>query len=307
MSLPAASNISAKWAGASPQVIQAVRGASQRTGVSFDYLMDKAKQESSFNATAKAGTSSATGLFQFIESTWLQTVKKYGKDFGLGKYADKISGDGKVADAAARREILQLRNDPKIASNMVAAMTKDNADYLQTSLGNKVGETDLYLAHFLGLSGAKKFLKEKQGNPGQMAADLFPQAAKANKNVFYDASGKKRSLAQVYDFFAAKMGEGDGAGKSPVQFASASRMDEVRSLAFRRVESNAVDHSSVSAQLSALDAIQWGHRQLLESLLSGMNNFGVKPGSDAAIIGNNLLSPYTAFVMAKLQSPGDTV
>jgi len=295
------------WKGASQQVVQAIQNASKRTGVSFDYLMDKAKQESSFNATAKAGTSSASGLFQFIESTWLSAVKKYGEDFGLGNYADKISSDGKVADAAARREILKLRNDPEIASNLVAAMTKDNADYLKTSLGNKVGETDLYLAHFLGLNGAEKFLKARQGNPDAMAADLFPAAAKANKNVFYDTSGKKRSLEQVYDFFAGKMGEGDVIGKPSVTRLVSAPLDEARSFAFRRLESGEMDATprNVSAQLSALQAIQWGHRQLLESLLSGVNNFGVQQSNEASIVGNNLLSPYTAFVMAKLQTPGD--
>jgi hypothetical protein len=305
MSLP---NITTKWAGASQQVVQAIQSASKRTGVSFDYLMDKAKQESSFNAKAKAGTSSASGLYQFIESTWLSAVKKYGDDFGLDNYADKISSDGKVADAATRREILKLRNNPEIASNMVAALTKDNADVLKNSIGGKVGETDLYMAHFLGLNGAEKFLKARQANPAQLAADIFPQAAKANKNVFYGEGGKKRSLEEVYDFFAAKMGEGDNVKTAVVTSRPSSFIpQESRSQVFNRLDAHIADAlpESVSAkQISALQAIQWGHRQLLESLLSGVNNFGAQ--NTGNIVSNNLLSPYTAFVMSKLQTPGET-
>jgi len=66
----------------------AFQSASNSTGTSFDYLVKTAARESSFNPSAKAKTSSATGLFQFIESTWLETMKEAGPRHGLEKYSD---------------------------------------------------------------------------------------------------------------------------------------------------------------------------------------------------------------------------
>jgi len=298
-----------RWAGASEGVVQAIQNASKRTGVSFRYLMDKAKQESSFDADAKASTSSATGLFQFIDSTWLTAVKNYGSQFGLGNLADQISisgGKPVVADAATKQKILDLRNDPATASNMVAAMTKDNADYLQASLGGPVGENDLYLAHFLGLGGANKFLHARQANPNRAAADLFPAAAQANRNVFYESSGRKRSLDDVYNFFAKKF---DGAN-DPAVASRASKNDTLpsatRSAAFANADSISVGGLNLSADVAASQGLtirRWGERQILENLMSGMQNYGSKDKENK--IGKNLISPYTSLVLAQLRMPNE--
>src|SRR5262245_58751937 len=99
-----------KYQGVAPnQVIHAVRKAAQKTGVDFAFLMEKASTESSFNPAAKSKHSSATGLFQFIEQTWLNMVKKYGDKYGLEKYADQIEIKGGVAccdDSKMKNEIL---------------------------------------------------------------------------------------------------------------------------------------------------------------------------------------------------------
>ena len=305
-------NMISRWAGASDQVVQAIKNASTKTGVSFDYLMNKAKQESSFNPTAKAGTSSATGLFQFIDSTWLQAVRSYGDQFGIGNLADKITVDNKgrpqVTDENAKRQILELRKDPAVAANMTAAMSKDNASYLENSLGNKVGEGDLYLAHFLGLGGAEKFLKAKQTNAFQAAADIFPAAAAANKNVFYDASGRKKSLDEVSNFFAAKMDSGNSSNGPITLVAAADSKGKTVHLPSmlkpagqgftRPLDTGQVDVSS--------DVLNIGQRQLLESLLSGIHSFGVKKDQDGnSTGGNNLISPYTSYILAKLKSPDE--
>jgi hypothetical protein len=296
-----------RWAGASQLVVKAVQNASSRTGVSFDYLMNKARQESSFNPSAKAGTSSATGLFQFIESTWLNAVKAHGSEFGLGEMAAKISSDGRVSDPATRQQILKLRENPEIAANLTAAMTKDNADYLSTSLGGKVGESELYMAHFLGLGGANKFLQARQQNGFQPAADLFPQAAAANKNVFYDASGRKKSLDDVYNFFAQKMG-----GNSDTQVVQQATATPNTLVALpKQVEApvliGAVGRPLLlDSQIAASQGLELGktsQRQLLETLLAGMNNFGfgVNASETGKVVNSGqLLSPYTAMILANL-------
>src|SRR3990172_1075348 len=104
------------------QITGAIRQAARAVGASFSYLLATAKVESNFNPGAKAVTSSAQGLFQFIEQTWLTTMKEAGAALGYGRYADAIgrnrNGRMDVADPAMRAEILNLRHDPKANAAM---------------------------------------------------------------------------------------------------------------------------------------------------------------------------------------------
>ncbi|MBI3419885.1 MAG: transglycosylase SLT domain-containing protein [Proteobacteria bacterium] len=188
-------------------VVGAIRMASARTGVDFAYLLNKADQESGMNPGAKAHGSSATGLFQFINQTWLKMVKEHGGDYGLSAEADAISlknGKAQVTDRAVREKILNLRHDPVLNAAMAAEYTRENKDYLDAKLGGNVGSTELYLAHFLGAGGAEKFIKAMRTSPNASAAYVLPDAAEANPAVFYNKSGSARSLQQIYAHFAAK-------------------------------------------------------------------------------------------------------
>lgn len=191
---------------ATPHVLSAIKRASAATGVSFAYMLQKASAESSFDTFAKSRTSSATGLYQFIERTWLTLVKRYGDKCGLGQYAACIDDNGHVSNPAMKKQILALRKDPVASAMMAAQFTAENRNHLQDQLGDhaKIGPTELYLAHFLGAGGATEFLKAMKGHPMEEAADLFPKAANANRAVFYDKSGRPRTLAGVYDLFAKK-------------------------------------------------------------------------------------------------------
>jgi hypothetical protein len=178
---------------ASAGVVNAIRQAAANTGVNFAYLVQQAQVESSFNPSAKAKTSSASGLYQFIESTWMSMVEKYGEKHG-------IDTEGK-----SKKEILAMRNDPEAASLMAAEFASENEKFLKTNWGGEVGSTELYLAHFLGAGSAAAFLKERDHNPAQQASLLFPAAAKSNYNIFYDkATGRGRSLNEVYAMFDKK-------------------------------------------------------------------------------------------------------
>lgn len=206
LALPAARQIAAQ--GGTP-VEAAIADAARATSVDFGYLLAQAEVESAMNPTARAGTSSATGLYQFIEGTWLNTVKKHGDRFGLGAIADEIaltpSGNAYVADPARREAILALRNDPQVASLMAAALAEDNRAHLMPILGRQPDHAELYLAHFLGAGGAGRFLSEMQADPGQSAPALFARPAAANRAIFYSADGSPRSLAQVKDVIGGKL------------------------------------------------------------------------------------------------------
>ncbi|MBB1094172.1 transglycosylase SLT domain-containing protein [Rhodopseudomonas palustris] len=185
------------------RIAGAIKQASGATGASFEYLLATAKMESNFNPQAAASTSSAKGLFQFIDQTWLGTVKEAGSQFGYGQYADAISksasGSYSVSDPAARQAIMDLRNDPVISSAMAGALTQSNSFKLTGDIGRRPTDAELYMAHFMGVGGAAKLINTAQDNPGAIGAALFPNAAAANQSIFYDRSGQARTVAQVYD------------------------------------------------------------------------------------------------------------
>jgi hypothetical protein len=203
------------------QVMTALESAAERTGADFSYLLKTATRESSLNPTAKAATSSATGLFQFIEQTWLATVKKHGAEHGLSGFANQIEqgADGryKIAAGGDRQAILALRKDPAVAAVMAGELTNDMAQNLRDGLGRNPTSGELYAAHVMGPGGALKLIKGAQSNPDQSAAAMFPAAAQANKSIFYAKDGSVRSAEAVLARLTAKH---DGA---PVQMASAER------------------------------------------------------------------------------------
>jgi hypothetical protein len=179
-----------------------IRRASTATGVSFGYLVAAAKIESNLNPQAAAPTSSARGLYQFIEQTWLGTVKEAGASFGYSRYADAItrtsSGRYEVSDPAMRREILQLRRDPAANAAMAGVLTRSNSFKLTGALGRRPSDGELYIAHFLGAGGASRLISNVQNNPQASAPAMFPRAAAANRSIFYDRGGNARSVSQVY-------------------------------------------------------------------------------------------------------------
>jgi soluble lytic murein transglycosylase-like protein len=184
------------------EVLHGIRQASRKTGVDFGYLMAQAAQESGFRPEIKAATSSATGLYQFIDSTWLGMVREAGAKHGLGDLAAKVRGDGSVADPQVRRQILELRKDPKVSALIGAEFALSNKQHLEQALGRNVGAAELYMAHFLGAGGATRFLQAVDRNANLKAADMMPQAAAANRWVFFDReTGAPRSVGDIYKMF----------------------------------------------------------------------------------------------------------
>jgi hypothetical protein len=182
-------------------VSQTILAASSATGVGFDYLMRTAMRESSLDPSAKARTSSASGLYQFVDKTWLSMIDRHGSKYGLETYADAIeqssTGRYKVTDPAMKAEILALRYDPEIASLMAGELARENRASLERHLGRPVSDGEIYAAHFLGTNGAISLLNAAQTDPEASAADLLPHAAKANRSIFYGDDGTARSTAEV--------------------------------------------------------------------------------------------------------------
>jgi hypothetical protein len=191
-------------------VSQALKNAANESGVSFDYLLRTANRESSLNPQAQASTSSASGLFQFVEQTWLGLVKKEGHRFGLEGAAAHIvdAGQGRyaVADPQMRQAILDLRKDPDLSSRMAAIFTTNNRQQLARAIGREPNAGELYIAHFLGASGGSGLIRLAAQSPDVTAANYFPEAASANRSIFFDGSGRARTAGEVYSSLVAKHG-----------------------------------------------------------------------------------------------------
>ena len=184
------------------RVAGAIKQAASTTGTSFEYLLATAKMESNFDPAARASSSSARGLFQFIDQTWLGTVKEAGGQLGYGNYADAItkssSGTYSVSDPAARRAILKLRDDPAASAAMAAVLSRSNSFKLTGRIGRRPTDSELYMAHFMGVGGAAKLIANAENNPKASGARLFPNAAAANRSIFYERGGRARSISEVY-------------------------------------------------------------------------------------------------------------
>lgn len=260
-------------------VMSALRRAADETGADFGYLLNTAMRESSLNPKAQAATSSATGLFQFIEQTWLGTVKQHGAEHGLSAFADAITvgnnGRYQVADAALKQEILALRKDPTVAALMAGEMTNQVRGDMEAALGRGVSAGELYVAHFLGPKAAISLIKAAEATPKAPAADMFPQAAAANRAIFY-AGAKAKSVASVLASLTAKHGEAPAVGD--MMTASAATVSAARSSGEAAVRasgpavsplSHMVDQATILAPvmvqlLASLDATSFIARSVLD-------------------------------------------
>jgi hypothetical protein len=231
---------------AMPNPVQvALQRAADATGVDLSFLLGTAKRESGYNAAAKAPTSSATGLFQFVDQSWLATVKKHGARYGYARYARLIDkgpdGRWRPVDASARQVLMSLRLDPHANALMAGEMAADHATYLRGRLGRAPTPGELYLAHFLGAEGSARLIAATRTAPTASAAAMFPDAARANPSLFYRA-GQPMSIAGVY----AHLVTGER-GPPP----SSAKGDEafLRYAAARRAESQARHRAVAEAVL----------------------------------------------------------
>ena len=212
----------------------AIQRASQATGVDFTFLLGTARRESGYNPQARAPTSSAAGLFQFVDQTWLATLKRHGAKYGYARYAELISqgGDGRfyVSGPDARRAVMDLKLDPHASALMAGELASDHASYLRGRVGRDPTAGELYAAHFLGPKGSARLIEAYQSTPRASAAAMFPDAAGANRSIFF-REGRPASVAEVYD----NLTRGGQDAAAPVKteddgfihYASARRLERI--------------------------------------------------------------------------------
>ena len=153
-----------------------IDAASKMAGVDPRLMGIMAAIESSFKNKNLPGTSSAKGLYQFIDGTWATMLKKYGRKYGLSPKASPL--------------------DPRANTLMAAEFIKENIQTIKSAKpGGSVSDTDVYLAHFLGGTGYRKFIRT---DPNAVAAAAMPKEAAANKGIFYNKAQQPYTVGQIY-------------------------------------------------------------------------------------------------------------
>jgi len=140
-----------------------------------------AQAESGNNPNAKNPNSSASGLYQFTNDTWNSSVQRWGKELGIG---------------------IKDKNNPQAQEAMVRKLADSNAKYIEKNLGVQPDNGQIYLAHFMGAPAAVKLMKSY--GTRAPAAQIFPQAAKANQSIFFN-KGKPRTVEEVYHLVTSKV------------------------------------------------------------------------------------------------------
>lgn len=169
--------------------------AASATGVSRHYLEALIGHESGGDPHAKASTSTATGSAQFIDSTWLRTMRAYGPRYGLGR--NMLAN---LSDA----DILDLRRDATWSALMAAEYARENAAALRQALPHAPREGELYLAHFLGPGDAARLinaaLADRRNVRGRPATQFVAAASvEANRSIFFTDGGRPRSASEVIE------------------------------------------------------------------------------------------------------------
>lgn len=151
--------------------------AASEAGADPNEMMLFAALESGFKSNAKNGNSSAGGTMQFINSTWNEQIGKHGAKYGLDPTASK--------------------NDPRASTLMAAEYLRSNEKRLKGVTSN-VGITEKYMAHMLGAGGARSVLS---ADPNAFAASILPDQAGSNREYFFHANGRPRTVAELKGFY----------------------------------------------------------------------------------------------------------
>ncbi len=293
------------------RIVGAFKAAADVTGASFDQLARTAARESDNRPDLASKTSSAKGLFQFVDQTWFEMIKKEGPSVGLERLAGEITSDGKggltVADPKEKARILALKTDPLVASVMAGKFTEANGRAMTESLGRAPTEGELYAAHVLGASGATKLVRMSQAEPTATASLAFPKAAAANPGLFYGKDGKPRTAAELLGRLTGADAGTRVAEAHAALPADTRKLDPTALAAVIRAQAAAkVSSEGLGAgDLDRLTAARFARAALSEKSMPGASA-DVVPPIGARIDGWRAKAPADAF-SALMRSDGESL
>ncbi|MBL6080649.1 transglycosylase SLT domain-containing protein [Belnapia sp. T18] len=188
----------------SPHVLVALQSAGGRRRDNHVLLFALAWRESRCDPEAQNPASTARGLMQFTRSAWLEATRDHGEAHGLASYVVVLTtnpdtGEITVRDRRLLAELLMLRDDSRLSAALAMARLEREKANLAVILRRPVTHADLYMVHFLGADGARRFLRELARAPSRRASDAVDlDSVTANRNVFIASDGRHYSLLEVY-------------------------------------------------------------------------------------------------------------
>lgn len=184
------------------ETVELVAREGLEAGMDPRYLVRLAQRESNFDPFAVAGTSTAFGLFQFTENTWLCSLKEFGPGLGVSG-AEAIWRNGRGVCETSRRgersRLLALRSDASLSTKVAAAFSRKNYRVLFSEFGRRPTATELYVLHFFGEDAGLRFLENYALRPSLPAFPLTPAAAASNSSIFFTSGGRPRTVGEVFD------------------------------------------------------------------------------------------------------------
>lgn len=250
--------------------------------------------ESGGRANAKNPNSSASGLGQFLDSTWVNMMRKYRPD---------------IAGGRSNQDIIALKTDPQLGREMTRAYTQENSRFL-ASRGIQQTPGNIYLAHFLGPAGAAQVLKANPNAP--IESIVGPQVVQANGFL------RGKSASEVAAWASGKMGSAKGEVASvptDPRFANLSLSqrlslyDQMQAAAQRgQTAIEAQQTAAYNSQKGALQlGIQTGEVSSSEQILSSGMNDGDKATLISALRSRQGDQIAVAEAVAAFQNGGLTV
>lgn len=206
------------------------------------YLGRMVTQESNGDPNARNPNSSATGLGQFIGSTWEELRQRHPEL--------RLTPDGRTDPEQARRANRQL--------------TLNNAGVLSEN-NLPVTPQNLYMTHFLGASGGPQFLRGLQQNPNAPATSLVtPEAANANRRVFFNSDGTPRTAQQVFNLQTRRFADiRMGSDQMPAQRTAAIPVESTPLAAPTRSQTAAVTPPSNGMPADYAEPVQFAEGGLV--------------------------------------------
>ena len=102
-----------------------------------------------------------------------------------------------VSDSHERERTLNLRRDPYLSALMMGEMISTHREILAGKVARDPSFAELYMAHVLGVQGARRFVALLSDTPGKSASTAFLRAAKANRALFFDKKKAARVKAKA--------------------------------------------------------------------------------------------------------------
>ncbi len=184
-----------------PAVKNAIQSAARESGLDPDLLAAVAWRESRFDPKARNRSSSAKGLLQFTNATWLQMIRDYGSQYNQARYASAIrkdkSGSLVVSGRHMRTAILRLRSNPLLSAKLAAENMRRERVAIQDRIGRGVTPADLYLLHVLGPTGTIRFLTAASQRPSDPSSAVVDWKVLRNAGLLA-RDGRPLTVANTY-------------------------------------------------------------------------------------------------------------